>query len=599
MGLSAFSEVAGSKSNELMEQLFFRQYSNKIKISKQKTRCEKNWENEVVPAYDELKKELFCNRDRTGKLCKLLMFPEKFIPLDSLTDEKQRLKVLPVSTVQAVRTLNPVMKKLEAFGHIDPLRAVEDFYRHTELHKERMVRMALLNYDTNPDEFAGLTREQVRRAVEIHDNEKLEAISRYGKPNYEELYEGVGQKIDRPTIIDPLNKVGDENLKQLFKEIGLDDSTKLSSQERRRRGLQRKVLKDQLLLPDETDRMYDPVTRKAEYLGQKMYPRNKKFSKMYPKSTAFYDAVNAENGKLEYFEYVKGLEFKSLTPTQRYQLINRIRNSEIAAFKAGKISSSYAIDSYLDLYLRGNFYRGMSFLAKPAVQGALLALDLTIYSSETGCADVSAGYFSFYEINADGKCQLQVDHSNPKLQRFLLTPLEQAEIDDKKEISGAIDAHEILSHKQNCDFFMQAKEAMDQNIQSLTCDSHNLIGFHLKESKEIIKVEFDKDDIKKISINEGSIGGKYSFYEFQGSNVSNSCVYKSKILSPCVLPINKNNLYEMTAGHRAKSRLKNEEVNQAYDVRSRLSYNIYKAIKKCNETMTQAKSKPNLASKHP
>lgn len=590
-GLPSFSEVAGSIADELISQPLFNQYSNRIKTSKQRTRCEKNWKSEVVPTFDELKKELFCTRDRTGELCKLLMFPEKYqVPQSASTSNKSRIGMIPTSTVQSVRALNPVMKQLEAYGHIDPLRAVEDFYRHTQLHKERMIRLTLLNYDTNPEEFAGLTREQVRRAVEIHDNEKLEAISRYGKPNYEELYEGVGQKIDRPTIIDPLNKVGDDNLKQLFKEIGLDDSPKLSSQERRQRGLQRKVLKDQLLLPDETDRMYDPVTRKAEYLGQKMYPRNKKFGKLYPKSTAFYDAVDVETGKLEYYKYVNGLEFKSLTSAQRYQLIKHIRNSEITAFKAGKISPSYALDSYIDLYLRGNFYRGVSFLAKPVVQGALLALDLTIYSPETGCADASAGYFSVYEINAEGKCQLQVDHSNPNLQRFLLTPLEPIEEGEKKEILGAINAREILSHKQNCDFFMKEKEDNDEILQGLTCESNNSLGFHLKKSNEIIKVEFDEDDIKKISINDGAIGGKYSFYEFKDSKVSNSCVYKSKILIPCVLSITKNNLYEKTSGKRAKSRMKSVEANQAYDVRSRLSYYIYKAIKQCNKT-TDVKSK--------
>lgn len=603
-----FSEVGLSRVDEVIKQPVLAQHFNKIATSNQKTFCEKNWEREVVPAYDELKKELLCSRDRIGELCKLLMFPEKHQNFDSTVvdrssnpktsrRDKNQAEMVPASSVQSVRALNPAMKKLEAYGHIDPLRAVEDFYRHTQLHKQRMIRLTLLNYDTNPDEFAGLTREQVKRAVEIHDNEKLEAISRYGKPNYEELYEGVGHKIDRTTIIDPLNKVGDENLKKLFKEIGLADSPKLSSQERRRRGLQRKVLKDQLLLPDETDRMYDPVTRKAEYLGQKVYPRNNKYNKLYPKSSAFYDAVNVETGKLEYYQYVKGLEFKSLTSSERYQLIKQIRSSEINAFKAGKINASYAMDSYLDLYLRGNFYRGASFLAKPAVQGSLLALDLAIYPIETGCSDYSAGFFSVYE-KKDGQCQLQVGHSNPQLQKFLLTPLERTEKEiSKKETLGTIDAHEILSYKQSCDFFIQAKNNIDQEIQSLSCDSNRTLGFHLKNSNEIIRVEFDEDNIKKININEGSIGGKQSFYEFENSKVSNSCIYHNTMLRPCVLPIN-NNFYKSIAGKRARERLKTVEVNYAYEVRSRLSYHIYKAIRQCQKT-SYVESKTNLASQHP
>ncbi len=585
MGVSAFSEVAGSEAKEPLEQPVFNPHFNKVRISNQKTRCENNWESEVVPAYDELKKELLCSKDRAGELCKVLMFPEKYqISSEGAAEDKGQIGMLPVSTVQSVRALNPVMKQLEAYGHIDPLRAVEDFYRHTQLHKERMIRLTLLNYDNNPDEFAGLTREQVRRAVEIHDNEKLEAISRYGKPNYKELYEGVGQKIDRPTIIDPLNKVGDENLKQLFKEIGLGDSTKLSSQERRQRALQRKVLKDQLLLPDETDRMYDPVTRKAEYLGQKMYPRNKRFGKLYPKSTAFYDAINSETGKLKYFEHVKGLEFKSLTTSERYQLIKQIRNSEISAFKAGKISSSYAIDSYLDLYLRGNFYRGVSFLANPVVQGTLLALDLAIYSPETGCDGLGAGYLSVYEKNADGQCKLQREHlNNPKLQKFLLTPLGSDNDSNTTVTSGVINPREILSHKLSCDYFIQAKEDVDQVIQSLTCQSNHSLGFYFKESNEIVEVDFDKDDIKKISLTEDAMGGKHSFYEFQGAKAADSCVYKGKILRPCVLPVNRKSFDESMLGNRAKSRLKNDETNQAYEVRSHLSYYIYKALKKCKE----------------
>ncbi len=78
------------------------------------------------------------------------------------------------------------------------IRNLEDFYRHTTLHKKRVVALGLYLYDKRPDLFEGLDRELLKKALLSHDNAKVlpEFTDKKGRTFYRALYEdGLGRKI--------------------------------------------------------------------------------------------------------------------------------------------------------------------------------------------------------------------------------------------------------------------------------------------------------------------------------------------------------------------------------------------------------------------
>jgi len=571
------SESAFASESSTTNISYFKNNSEDVNL------CISEWENNTLPAIDELKKEILCKRDKSTEICKFLIFPENYgdqfsyeannTGNDSKSSSKSSPNILKSSQANAIRAMRHVVRRIEGNLKFSPLRTIEDFVQHTRLHKERLVKLIEAAFVANPEEFHGLTKEQVLRAAHIHDDEKLYSFSNRagGRPYYQDLHENLGQKITDRNMINTMNKVGDDNLEKLFNEIGLEIKDEMSEKQIQLIRLQQETLLDQLKMADEGDRMWDPMTRKVEYRfrnGQR--PRDVKFLTKYPKTVALYDGSPTNPAAQKYFEIVRGSEYKALSDSKRYQLIKEIRMGEINAYRAGKLEAKYGTQAALDLGGRGSFYRITSLLKNSLLADALLGFDLMIYSPELGCADGESSLQS-YILNSKGECVREKGLTH-KIEEFLFMPMEtQMKDEEGNYISKKM---KILSELQSCNVFSEIKSIQDNSIQDITCNK-NSVRFFSQETNDIIDIELKHNDISKIVINPSEeLNSKQITFNYLQRSNSKNCINIPTKFEPCIT----TNENLTSTGIKFKKRF----VEIALIRRQQLSYQIFKAIKSCS-----------------
>jgi len=556
--------------------------------------CSSQWEKKTLPDIEELKTEAICKHDKSTEVCKFLMFPEKFIDSSNSSantkdkaNPKENTKasypdssddILKTSKAQAIRALKPVVKLFEGNLQFSLLRTLEDFVYHTRLHKDRVDNNVVAAYDANPDEFHGLKREQVKGlGKRWHDNEKLYSFSDRpevgGRPYYQDLHENLGKKITDRDMINSMNKVGDNNLEKLFKEIGLEIKDEMPQKQKELLRLQQKTIVDHLTMADETDRMWDKMTSKVEYRFRNgPRPRNAKYFAQYPKTVTFYDGNPNSPSPMNYYEIVKGSEFTALSDSKRYKLIKEIRLGELKAYKAGKLEGKYAAKAAIDLGGRGTFYLATSILEK--LFNFSLLLDLLIHSSEVSgeCGDLqdTDPLQRTYTLDVNGQCVPQNEIAG--LEKFLFMSLETKY--DDNEVANK--QKEALAQIKSCSIFKKIKADQDNSVQDLTCNNDESIRFVSKETGDIVDIELKNDDISKLKIN---MGGEMDSQEITldylpGSN-SKKCLNQPTYSEPCV----NTNRKQKTTGLKYKKRF----IDNAFKRRQQLSYQIFKAIKACKK----------------
>lgn len=222
-------------------------------------------------------------------------------------------------TARVVPTLNASLT--EASEHI---KGLEDFYRHTILHKKRVVALGLHLYDQNPEMFKGLSREMLEKALNAHDNAKVLPQYRDSKnrPFYQALYEdGFGRKPPKQ-LVDDLNKADAKIMEETLDSMGLslkdENLANPANFADMNEKIQRKKLRKMISY---IEKMADFADRGMSNISPEEFGRAMDKASDFMKNPADAELVKKQLEN-NYDEIVEGLEFKNLTDKER-KLIKR------------------------------------------------------------------------------------------------------------------------------------------------------------------------------------------------------------------------------------------------------------------------------------
>lgn len=268
------------------------------------------------------------------------------------------------------------------------VNSVEDFYEHTRLHIERVQVLGSELLRSYPELFSGLTPEQVRYSLAMHDRAKLSpmALSSNGRPFYLELYEKYRDKPDMK-IIHELNAKDEKWMNDAYRLVGLDDNPSMSQQERARRSVLREKLKRIERIADLVDRGQSPVA--TEEFGRPM-----KAASLYFDNEQ--DRRIARELEGRYKKLTSHLEYKVLTPAQRNFLGREmklearfamaLRNENVRAISARAMTAQFLKVG------KSGFLRLLGGLGSAAAKKLFLAADfLGLYFGDMdnlGCSGI-------------------------------------------------------------------------------------------------------------------------------------------------------------------------------------------------------------------
>lgn len=224
-------------------------------------------------------------------------------------------------TARVVPTLNASIT--QASEHI---KGLEDFYRHTILHKKRVVALGMHLYDQNPEMFKGLSREMLEKALSVHDNAKVLPQYRDSKnrPFYQALYEdGFGRKPPQE-LVDALNKADAKIMEETLDSMGLSlDDPKIATpanladmNEKIKRRKLRKMI-------SYIEKMADFADRGMSNISPEEFGRVMDKASDFMKNPADAELVKKQLEE-NYDEIVKGLEFENLTDSERKKIKKRL-----------------------------------------------------------------------------------------------------------------------------------------------------------------------------------------------------------------------------------------------------------------------------------
>ncbi len=224
-------------------------------------------------------------------------------------------------TARVVPTLNASIT--QASEHI---KGLEDFYRHTMLHKKRVVALGLHLYDQNPEMFKGLSREMLEKALSAHDNAKVLPQYRDSKnrPFYQALYEdGFGRRPPQQ-LVDDLNKADAKIMEETLDSMGLslDDSkiATLSNLADMNEKIKRRKLRKMISY---IEKMADFADRGMSNISPEEFGRAMDKASDFMKNPADAELVKKQLEE-NYDEIVEGLEYENLTDGERKIIKRRL-----------------------------------------------------------------------------------------------------------------------------------------------------------------------------------------------------------------------------------------------------------------------------------
>lgn len=330
--------------------------------------CLENWVN-TDNMIEELKTEVYCANTSLAE-CLNYITGDPFPPIDLGQIVVQETHcydptfIIPTSSVPvAIHLADEVIalrdRMLGRVTYREFVNSVEDFYHHTQLHRQRVTRLAMAAYDNYPHLFEGIDRTTMREAIRAHDTAKVLSTVQdsAGRPFYRALYEnGYGQYVPRDYAAE-LNKFDEHFMEKRLRELGLGIHDTMDNATKQQIKLKRDRISDLEKLVDLIDRIYSKVS--PEEFGRKMYPLGENFNNPYYQQIVNFLEKNYRN-------ITRDLDYKPLTKLQRTKIAAKLRAGELYAsitFRGNKTLAANALRSLIFMPVR-KVVRGLSFLAE-------------------------------------------------------------------------------------------------------------------------------------------------------------------------------------------------------------------------------------------
>lgn len=488
------------------------------------TSCLRNLD-ESQRKVEQLKVQNLCSNTSNLDECRMYL---GFGSLVSLIEENQESQSIPVCQSSAISSdqlsIAPVgilKSTQEISAKIIPIldesitrkasqiQNLEDFYHHTRLHKRRVVALGLYLFDQKKELFPGLSREVLKKALEVHDDAKVlpQYTDKHGRPFYQALYEdGFGRR-PPDELIEELNSSDKKIMEEKLAKLGLSDTP--DNKEKRA------MIKYIEQLADFTDRGMAKVT--AEEFGREM-TRASVFMRD-PKDAAIVRELLEKN----YSEITEGLNYKRLSDIERSLLARKMAIKKTAYLTRSnpkwlrQISANSRVASAMGKS-RGIYLGAKAFASKAVnrslaafaaaslpLEGALLAM----YSPKVECASSV-----FLDFDKENSCQ-PIPEMTPRLLEFLY----ETEPKDHKY---------QFSNFQFCDVFEKIhKETIKHDGADIIC-RENKTSFKINYD-ESVTVEHDNSGVKRIYVSglsrmfEPTSLGKVSQIIFDKGKLTHLC----------------------------------------------------------------------------
>lgn len=519
------------------------------------TSCQLNKER-TLSKIDAIQIHTFCSDNLNFIECKELLFPQESfheqvessfvnpnIDCNKNHEEKSEKSVFTNALIgqQSIATVTYAVKDInEALATHEYVRDAYDFKRHTELHIQKVKILSLEIYDSAPERFPNITREQLSMLLDDHDWEKVNPQSRApdGRPFYKVLHEkGYGKRITDRTLINVLNDQGKEHFFNRAKELGISEKGLKEFIEIEQLGdwieraknnvtpeeMGKKVV-DATAWPrdrdighkaaDKMEELRKKVIQSSEY---KKLPESQRrnflkltlqnaipdvFSADQYKKDANYIRVLAgdwvtvnvvgedilEDVQKRYKPLTSGLEYKRLSAAQKSAYVAKTLKEEMAykvMSKSSTLKSIMARASFAPLLHKagGGFARAAALLfGKTATRASTLLMALA--PTKMGCAYPGG-------IDYDEDCKEPVPAITPKFLDYLFdTPKNQ---------------EHYFSNSHTCQVINKNYQNIKNPFSKVTChEDKKSSTFYLPKEKERFRLELDKDKNIESIVFDGS-----------------------------------------------------------------------------------------------
>lgn len=419
---------------------------------------------------DQIKTKIVCNIDVDIKTCKSILSPTS-VALDDIhyntdlfinschRDNFYLLSPIPI----AVRNL---ITSFENSTH-HYVTSVEDFYRHTSLHRKRVKALGMELLRQNPEVFSGVRPEQLRIALDAHDMGKISPNAKYvdGRPFYKVLFqEGYGKQINRD-VVNQLNNHDQRYMQEAFKKAGLAKSPDHTSAHRARvQDIRHKIARIEKIA-DLVDRGMSPVAQEE-------------FGRPMQRAGVFLDNPQdrqlARSLETNYQNIIDGLEYKRPDAIEKksiraQMILNERFSSSLQSHGPHGLSVRAVANRAWTSSKKGfsGFLKALS--SKNAIRGflALDALALYFGDMDSMSCTMTPGYHDWHK---DPYCK-PVKDITPKIIEFLNEPWEYQK-------------HLALTQDHTCKVIESIYEEIKTPLNIIDCQKNSRV-FEVYENQQI------------------------------------------------------------------------------------------------------------------